>query len=68
MEYEIDLDLLSVEIPSFCIQPLVENAIKHGLCKKSAGGAVLISVKKSEGVMIIRVSDTGIGMPAEKTR
>lgn len=66
VEYDIDPELLSMEIPSFCIQPLVENAIKHGLCKKDAGGTVLISVKKSEGVIIIRVSDTGIGMSAEK--
>ena len=65
VEYNIDPVLLSMEIPSFCIQPLVENAIKHGLCKKDAGGTVHISVKKSEGAIIIKVSDTGIGMPAE---
>ena len=66
VEYDIDPELFNMEIPSFCIQPLVENAIKHGLCKKSGGGTVLISVKKSEGVVTIKVSDTGIGMPAEK--
>ncbi len=66
IEYDIDPDLLSMEIPSLCIQPLVENAIKHGLCKKNTGGTVRISVKKSEGVIIIRVSDTGIGISAEK--
>lgn len=66
VEYDIDPELLSMEIPSFCIQPLVENSIKHGLCKKDQGGAVFISVKKSEGAIIIRVSDTGIGMSAEK--
>jgi two-component system LytT family sensor kinase len=66
IEYDIDPELLSMEIPSFCIQPLVENAIKHGLCKKDGGGTVLISVKKSEGVIIIGVFDTGIGMSEEK--
>ncbi|WP_242952348.1 sensor histidine kinase [Anaerocolumna xylanovorans] len=66
VEYDIDPKFLRMEIPSFCIQPLVENAIKHGLCKKSTGGTVLISVKKREGVIIIGVCDTGIGMPAEK--
>lgn len=64
--YDIKAEFLSIEIPSFCIQPLVENAIKHGLCKKGTGGTVLISVKKDDGVFIIRVSDTGIGMSAEK--
>jgi sensor histidine kinase YesM len=64
--YDINAEFLSMEIPSFCIQPLVENAIKHGLCKKAGGGTVLISVKKYDDVSIIRVSDTGIGMSAEK--
>lgn len=66
VKYDIDPELLSMEIPSFCIQPLVENAIKHGLCKKDAGGTVLISVKKSEGVIIIGICDTGTGMSVEK--
>lgn len=66
IEYDIDPELLSIEIPSFCIQPLVENSIKHGLRKKDTGGTVFISVQKSERILIIRVSDTGIGMPAEK--
>ena len=65
VEYNIEPELLSMEIPSFCIQPLVENAIKHGLCKKAGGGIVLITAKRSEGSIIIKVSDTGIGMSAE---
>lgn len=66
VEYDIDPELLNMEMPSFCIQPLVENAIKHGLCKKACGGTVLISAKKNEGSVIINVSDTGVGMSAEK--
>ena len=66
VEYNIEPELLTMEIPSFCIQPLVENAIKHGLCKKDAGGTVLISAKKNEGSIFIVVSDTGTGMSAEK--
>lgn len=66
VEYDIDPELLSMEIPSFCIQPLVENAIKHGLLKKDSGGTVFIAVKKSEGAIVIKISDTGIGMTAEK--
>lgn len=65
VEYEIDPTLTHMEIPSFCLQPLVENAIKHGLCKKEAGGTVHISVKKSGRGIMIEVSDTGIGMLAE---
>lgn len=66
VEYDINPELLNMEMPSFCIQPLVENAIKHGLCKKTCGGTVLISAKKNEGLVIINVNDTGGGMSAEK--
>ncbi len=66
VEYDIAPELMRTEIPPFCIQPLVENAIKHGLCKKASGGSVRIAVDKREGAVIIRVSDTGIGMPPEK--
>lgn len=65
VEYEVDPALKYMEIPSFCIQPLVENSIKHGLCKKEAGGTVHISARKSERDIMIEVSDTGIGMSAE---
>lgn len=44
----------------------MENAIKHGLCKKYAGGTVLISAQKSEGTIIIKISNTGIGMQPER--
>ncbi|HHV11710.1 MAG TPA: histidine kinase [Clostridiales bacterium] len=66
VEYNIKPELLTMEIPSLCIQPLVENAIKHGLCKKDGGGTVHISAEKSGGSIIIKVSDTGIGMCLEQ--
>lgn len=66
VDYDIEPDLLSMEIPSFCIQPLVENAIKHGLCKNDSGGTILISAKKTKRVITIRIRDTGMGMSAEK--
>ncbi|MDD3142519.1 MAG: histidine kinase [Lachnospiraceae bacterium] len=68
VEYDIDPELLSMEIPSFCIQPLVENAIKHGLCKKDIGGTVFVSVKRTEGIIEIRIRDTGIGMPEKELK
>ncbi|PYG84311.1 histidine kinase/DNA gyrase B/HSP90-like ATPase [Ruminiclostridium sufflavum DSM 19573] len=66
VEYNIEPELISMEIPSLCLQPLVENAIKHGLCKKDGGGTILIAAEKSKGAVILRVSDTGTGIPAEK--
>lgn len=66
VEYNIAPEVLPIEVPPLCIQPLVENAIKHGLCKKSEGGTVYVSVKLEKGLLVIEVKDTGVGMPPEK--
>lgn len=66
VQYNIEPELLAMEVLSFCIQPLVENAIQHGLCKLEDGGIILISVEKKEGYVTIKVSDTGIGMGPEQ--
>ena len=64
--YDIDPELSSMEVPSFCLEPLVENAAKHGLRKKENGGAIIVTVKMEEGVLTLMVSDTGVGMSKEK--
>ncbi|WP_312640493.1 ATP-binding protein [Hydrogenoanaerobacterium sp.] len=64
VEYDVDPMLLGLEVPPLCIQPLVENAIKHGLLQKG-GGCVTISAKQRDGVVLFEVKDTGIGMSQE---
>ncbi len=66
IEYFIQQEILDKKIPSLCIQPLVENAIKHGLLKKEQGGTVYISAKEKDNFINITVSDTGAGMAKEK--
>jgi len=60
--YKIEEDL-DVKIPSLIIQPIVENAIKHGILKGRGNGSVTIGIKKvaSEDVMII-IEDDGMGI------
>ncbi len=65
VRYDIDPELMEYEIPALIIQPLVENAIRHGLRPKPKGGLVTVAVHDVEGGMLIRVSDTGVGMPPE---
>lgn len=48
-------------LPVLSIQPLVENAVKHGIAKKRGGGVVTISSGKTEHAYRITVSDTGVG-------
>lgn len=64
IEYEIDPMLKQVEVLSFCLQPLVENAIKHGLCKKETGGTVYISARRTSFGIELKVCDNGIGISA----
>lgn len=49
------------DVPALCIQPLVENAIKHGVCKKIGGGVVMLRSFKVGKTHIIEVVDDGVG-------
>lgn len=52
-------------LPPLLVQPLVENAIKHGLEPKISGGRLCISAKASPERIVIEVSDTGLGLVGE---
>ena len=55
-----------VRVPSFVIQPLVENSIKYGIEPLEEGGTVQVDVHRNNGLVRIRVQDTGIGMETER--
>lgn len=59
--WEID-DCEEVKIPYLTIQPLVENAIIHGVMKRNSGGKILIRIAVHETQVEITVEDDGIGM------
>lgn len=52
-------------VPSLSIQPIVENAIKHGICKKKGGGVVTIRSHETKKEYILEVVDTGIGFDVD---
>lgn len=54
------------EIPKLILQPIVENAIFHGIESKEGSGVIVISVSRAENDLVISVSDDGIGMSEEK--
>lgn len=64
----LEVDAEEVMIPSFTLQPLVENAIVHGLSKKELGGRLFLRIWKREKNVIISVADTGLGMAEEKRK
>ena len=60
-----DIDDVDVKIPSLIIQPLVENAIVHGILKSHSSGTVKISVKDNGEIVNISIDDDGIGISDE---
>ncbi|MFV0517773.1 MAG: sensor histidine kinase [Aminipila sp.] len=66
LNFDIEEVCLSYSIPPLCIQPLVENAILHGITKKEQGGTVWLSVHTDKNRMKIIVMDDGIGMQEEE--
>lgn len=67
ISYEIDcnVDTENVMVPTFTFQPLVENAIIHGLSPKVEGGKIKIRVRERQKNLLISVYDNGVGMPEE---
>lgn len=64
--YDIDEECLDFEIVKFTLQPLVENAISHGLCETSAGGMIRIRIKRETSSYTMMVYDNGTGITQEK--
>jgi len=64
--YDIDESLLKQAVPKLIIQPIVENAIIHGIENSKNKNLLYISVKRENECIVIIVKDTGIGMTDEK--
>lgn len=62
---EADPDLLGIHIPKFILQPLVENAIFHGIYPKDGHGSVRIVVQRLGNLCEIRVIDDGVGLNSQ---
>lgn len=64
-ESYIDEELTEVMVPSFILQPIVENAFRHGIGPKTEGGEVLITIDGDNEFLTIVISDDGVGMDEE---
>ena len=60
-EFDIEPDLQSASLPPMLLQPIVENAIKHGLEPKVEGGRVRVSAQRSGESMVLTIADNGLG-------
>ncbi|ORO39022.1 histidine kinase [Streptococcus oralis subsp. tigurinus] len=66
LEYEIaeDPDFDNLVLPKLVLQPLVENALYHGIKEKDGQGHIKVSVQKKDSGLIIRIEDDGVGFQA----
>ncbi len=63
---DIEHELYEEFIPRLTLQPLVENAVKHGITPKLGPGAIKISAKRDGSEIVLVVKDDGAGIPPEK--
>ncbi|PYV19702.1 MAG: sensor histidine kinase [Acidobacteria bacterium] len=63
---DIDPEVLEMVVPSMILQPLVENAIRHGIAPKVDGGTVTLRSQRRNGRLRVEVADDGVGIPPEK--
>ena len=57
--------LYNYRIPKLTLQPIVENALNHGLKDKASGGIILLHIEPTKSRLIISISDNGLGMDDE---
>lgn len=63
VEWKIDDEALSAQLPPLVLQPVVENSLKHGLSGTIEGGAISIAARVAGGRLLLAVEDDGPGFP-----
>ena len=67
LNVEYDINYTAFPVPALSVQPMVENAIKHGICKSKTGGTVRIGSSETDLFYIVTVHDDGTGFDVRKT-
>jgi two-component system, LytTR family, sensor kinase len=68
MEERLNYQILCPEVLAFClvppllIEPIVENAVIHGIAPKREGGEIIIHIKKHDERLLINIKDNGLGI------
>jgi signal transduction histidine kinase len=61
---EIDPGILRASVPRFLLQPLVENALRHGIARRADAGLLLVGARREGSQLVLTVRDDGPGVPA----
>jgi two-component system, LytTR family, sensor kinase len=62
---EIPSELLRSRVPSLILQPMVENAVKHGIARRAQGGEIRITALRSNGMLTLKVYNDGPGLATD---
>ena len=64
---QVDPEALDTHVPNLILQPIVENAIRHGVAPRSTPGEIEIRAKQEDGFLRIRIRDNGPGLPMNRS-
>lgn len=65
VSFELPEDL-EAKVPILVLQPLIENAVIHGILPKAEGGRIEVAIKREKHLLVCSVKDNGVGMDAQK--
>jgi signal transduction histidine kinase len=65
---DADPETYDALVPTLILQPLVENAVRHGVQARAQGGALSVSIRRRDEVLVITVEDDGPGLPDRAAR
>lgn len=66
IRFEKDLEVEEFLIPPLVLQPMVENAIKHGVLRTKTGGLILLKTRREDDQIVIQIIDDGVGFDMQK--
>ena len=66
--FRIRSEVLDAKVPNLLLQPLVENAIRHGVARDMRAGRLEVSATREDGRLLLRVTDDGPGLGAKEVR
>jgi two-component system sensor histidine kinase ChiS len=64
LTYELDVSERGFKLPPLTLQPLVENAVRHGIVARTQGGHLLVRIHREDNHICILIKDNGVGMSA----
>src|SRR5262249_5403289 len=65
LSMDVPEELFAAQVPSLILQPMIENAVKHGIAKRSQGGEIRIAAFRSNGMLTLSIYNDGPTLPAE---